>query len=118
LSEGLKIPKSLWNRLYNYQRVGVQWMFELHQQKCGGILGRYPVPLRYRYMPAYKYRYGIGTGTCSQECNVQLVHTVKLQAFTTIQKIDLHVVNQNPFTGSIRQVKEANITNYKIYFGD
>jgi DNA excision repair protein ERCC-6 len=40
LNEGLKIPKSLWSRLYNYQRVGVQWMFELHQQKCGGILGR------------------------------------------------------------------------------
>jgi DNA excision repair protein ERCC-6 len=40
LSEGLKIPKILWSRLYNYQRVGVQWMFELHQQKCGGILGR------------------------------------------------------------------------------
>jgi DNA excision repair protein ERCC-6 len=41
LSEGLKIPKILWSRLYNYQRVGVQWMFELHQQKCGGILGKY-----------------------------------------------------------------------------
>ena len=39
LDGGLKAPTSLWNKLYNYQKVGVQWMFELHQQKCGGILG-------------------------------------------------------------------------------
>lgn len=36
---GLKVPLSLWSKLFNYQKVGVQWMFELHQQKCGGILG-------------------------------------------------------------------------------
>ena len=36
---GLKAPSLLWNKLYNYQKVGVQWLFELHQQKCGGILG-------------------------------------------------------------------------------
>ena len=36
---GLKVPSSLWEKLYNYQKIGVQWMFELHQQKCGGILG-------------------------------------------------------------------------------
>ena len=39
LDGGLKAPTFLWNKLYNYQKVGVQWMFELHQQKCGGILG-------------------------------------------------------------------------------
>merc|ERR1719492_539033 len=36
---GLQVPRAVWARLYNYQKVGVQWMFELHQQKCGGILG-------------------------------------------------------------------------------
>lgn len=34
-----KIPLSVWNRLYNYQRVGVRWLWELDQQNCGGLLG-------------------------------------------------------------------------------
>ena len=29
----------IWSRLFSYQKVGVQWMWELHQQRCGGILG-------------------------------------------------------------------------------
>ena len=33
LEGGLRVPTSLWKKLYNYQRVGVQWMFELHQQQ-------------------------------------------------------------------------------------
>ena len=39
LEGGLLVPAVIWSRLYNYQKVGVQWMFELHQQRCGGILG-------------------------------------------------------------------------------
>ena len=39
LEGGLQVPAVIWSRLYNYQKVGVQWMFELHQQRCGGILG-------------------------------------------------------------------------------
>nr|XP_018903096.1 PREDICTED: DNA excision repair protein ERCC-6-like [Bemisia tabaci] len=33
------IPQEIWDRLYNYQKVGVRWMWELDQKKCGGILG-------------------------------------------------------------------------------
>ena len=33
LEGGLRVPSGLWKKLYNYQRVGVQWMFELHQQQ-------------------------------------------------------------------------------------
>ena len=36
---GYKLPKRVWDRLYNYQKVGVRWMWELHLQRCGGILG-------------------------------------------------------------------------------
>ena len=39
LEGGLRVPKSIWSRLYYYQRVGVQWFWELDQQKVGGILG-------------------------------------------------------------------------------
>jgi len=39
LKTGLKVPSYLWSKLYNYQKVGVQWMYELHQQKVGGVLG-------------------------------------------------------------------------------
>ena len=29
----------MWHSLYHYQKVAVQWMWELHQQDVGGILG-------------------------------------------------------------------------------
>lgn len=34
-----KIPLSIWNKLFKYQRVCVKWLWELHCQQCGGILG-------------------------------------------------------------------------------
>ncbi len=36
---GFKLPIHLWESLYTYQKVGVKWLWELHQQRCGGILG-------------------------------------------------------------------------------
>jgi DNA excision repair protein ERCC-6 len=35
---GLRLPASLFDRLYDYQKIGLQWMWELHTQQCGGIL--------------------------------------------------------------------------------
>ena len=34
-----KIPKSIWKRLYEYQRVSVRWLWELHRRDLGGLLG-------------------------------------------------------------------------------
>ncbi|KAK3407151.1 hypothetical protein EUGRSUZ_K03253 [Eucalyptus grandis] len=39
LKEGLKIPESIFTNLFDYQKVGVQWLWELHCQKAGGIIG-------------------------------------------------------------------------------
>ena len=39
LEGGLRVPAKLWQSLYQYQRVAVQWLWELHQQDVGGILG-------------------------------------------------------------------------------
>lgn len=39
LSEGLRIPGSIYDRLFDYQKTGVQWLWELHNQECGGIIG-------------------------------------------------------------------------------
>ena len=39
LEGGMRVPSRLWNSLYHYQKVAVQWMWELHQQDVGGILG-------------------------------------------------------------------------------
>lgn len=39
LEGGLRVPERLWQGLYHYQRVAVQWLWELHQQDVGGILG-------------------------------------------------------------------------------
>lgn len=41
LDKGLKVPKQIWNKLYEFQKTGVKWLWELHLLKCGGILGKF-----------------------------------------------------------------------------
>ncbi|XP_061600997.1 DNA excision repair protein ERCC-6 [Cololabis saira] len=36
---GFKVPGFLWKKLFKYQQTGVRWMWELHCQQAGGILG-------------------------------------------------------------------------------
>ncbi len=36
---GFKVPGSIWKKLYRYQKTGVKWLWELHQQEAGGIVG-------------------------------------------------------------------------------
>ncbi|KAM5141600.1 DNA excision repair protein ERCC-6 [Mantella aurantiaca] len=37
--ESFKVPGVLWKKLYKYQQTGVRWLWELHCQQAGGILG-------------------------------------------------------------------------------
>lgn len=39
LEGGLKIPDAIFSQLFDYQKVGVQWLWELHCQRAGGIIG-------------------------------------------------------------------------------
>lgn len=39
LQNGLCIPNYIWKQLYKYQKVGIKWLWELHQTKSGGLLG-------------------------------------------------------------------------------
>ncbi|XP_045497009.1 DNA excision repair protein ERCC-6-like [Colias croceus] len=39
LQNGLCVPVYIWKQLYKYQRIGVKWLWELHQTQCGGLLG-------------------------------------------------------------------------------
>ncbi|GFP85416.1 protein chromatin remodeling 8 [Phtheirospermum japonicum] len=39
LEGGLNIPEIMFSKLFDYQKVGVQWLWELHCQKAGGIIG-------------------------------------------------------------------------------
>lgn len=39
LEGGLKIPERIFHELFDYQKVGVQWLWELHCQRAGGIIG-------------------------------------------------------------------------------
>ncbi|CAG9466591.1 unnamed protein product [Pedinophyceae sp. YPF-701] len=39
LEGGLRVPGVVYNRLFDYQRTGVKWLWELHSQRAGGILG-------------------------------------------------------------------------------
>ncbi|BFZ02829.1 hypothetical protein BsWGS_05868 [Bradybaena similaris] len=36
---GFQVPKKLWKKLFNYQKTGVRWLWELHCQQAGGIVG-------------------------------------------------------------------------------
>ena len=45
LEGGLRVPSKMWQSLYHYQKVGVQWLWELHQQDVGGILGKFDMIL-------------------------------------------------------------------------
>jgi DNA excision repair protein ERCC-6 len=36
---GYTIPGSVWDKLYDYQQTGVKWLWELHTQNAGGIIG-------------------------------------------------------------------------------
>ena len=40
LDGGLHVPAWMNNRLFQYQRTGLEWMWTLHQQQAGGVLGR------------------------------------------------------------------------------
>jgi DNA excision repair protein ERCC-6 len=39
LEGGLRVPGGIYDRLFAYQQTGVQWLWELHCQKAGGIIG-------------------------------------------------------------------------------
>lgn len=39
LDDGMKVPGELWDCLFDYQKTCVQWLWELHRQHVGGILG-------------------------------------------------------------------------------
>ena len=41
VADCFRVPDTIWNQLYKFQKVGLRWLWELHQQKCGGILGNY-----------------------------------------------------------------------------
>lgn len=39
LNDEFKIPGEVFSLLFDYQKTCVQWLYELFQQKCGGIIG-------------------------------------------------------------------------------
>ncbi|XP_050293963.1 DNA excision repair protein ERCC-6-like isoform X2 [Anthonomus grandis grandis] len=39
LKGGLKVPKDVWEKLYEYQKEAVYWLWELYQRLTGGLLG-------------------------------------------------------------------------------
>ncbi|KAH8859472.1 DNA excision repair protein ERCC-6-like [Schistosoma japonicum] len=38
VADGFSVPKLLYNKLYDYQKYGVKWLWNLHQKNSGGIL--------------------------------------------------------------------------------
>ncbi len=38
-NSGFRVPVKLYDALFDYQKTGVRWMWELHKQNAGGIIG-------------------------------------------------------------------------------
>ncbi|CAH8487646.1 unnamed protein product [Schistosoma turkestanicum] len=38
VADGFSVPKLLYDKLYDYQKYGVKWLWSLHQKNSGGIL--------------------------------------------------------------------------------
>ena len=36
---GFRVPGDLYSKLFDYQRTGLKWLWELHTQRAGGIIG-------------------------------------------------------------------------------
>ena len=41
MANGMIVPGPLWARLYGYQQTALVWMWELHCNNAGGILGAF-----------------------------------------------------------------------------
>ncbi|EQC29088.1 hypothetical protein SDRG_13248 [Saprolegnia diclina VS20] len=39
LDDGLAVPARVWSALFPHQKEGIQWLYQLHVQNAGGILG-------------------------------------------------------------------------------
>ncbi|KDO29148.1 hypothetical protein SPRG_05391 [Saprolegnia parasitica CBS 223.65] len=39
LEDGLAVPARVWSALFPHQKEGIQWLYQLHMQNAGGILG-------------------------------------------------------------------------------
>lgn len=39
LEGGFRLPTKMWDKLYPYQQAGIKWLWELHQNSVGGIVG-------------------------------------------------------------------------------
>ncbi|XP_050457497.1 DNA excision repair protein ERCC-6-like isoform X1 [Cataglyphis hispanica] len=39
INDIFKVPQCIWENLYRYQKVAVQWLWELHSRKLGGLMG-------------------------------------------------------------------------------
>ncbi|KAI9305314.1 SNF2 family N-terminal domain-containing protein [Cunninghamella echinulata] len=37
--DNMRVPGEIWQDLFDYQKTCVQWLYELHNQKVGGIIG-------------------------------------------------------------------------------
>ncbi|XP_040577120.1 DNA excision repair protein ERCC-6 [Lepeophtheirus salmonis] len=76
LNNGLKVPYRIWSKLYKYQKVCVQWLWELHQQDVGGILGDEMGLGKTIQILAYlaSLSYSIGLGPTLIICPATLMH--------------------------------------------
>ncbi|KAK7113755.1 DNA excision repair protein ERCC-6-like isoform X2 [Littorina saxatilis] len=82
---GLVVPGKIWKRLYKYQKTGVRWLWELHCQEAGGIIGdemglgktiqmiAFLAALRTSKLRSKEFRY-VGLGPSMIVCPATVMH--------------------------------------------
>ncbi|KAL8610511.1 hypothetical protein ACOMHN_060431 [Nucella lapillus] len=82
---GLVVPSKIWKRLYKYQKTGVRWLWELHCQQTGGIVGdemglgktiqmiAFLAALQHSRLRSAQFRYE-GLGPCVIVCPATVMH--------------------------------------------
>ncbi|KAL4239940.1 DNA excision repair protein ERCC-6 [Mactra antiquata] len=82
---GLKVPGRIWSKLYKYQKTCVKWLWELHCQQAGGIVGdemglgktiqaiAFLAALKYSKIRSRNFQY-VGLGPCIIVCPATVMH--------------------------------------------
>ena len=72
---GLRVPSKVWARLFPYQQTGLRWLWELHNQDSGGVIGD-EMGLGKTIQARVSNLYSIGTasGYCAYRTQVGSTH--------------------------------------------
>ncbi|XP_076449836.1 DNA excision repair protein ERCC-6-like [Babylonia areolata] len=128
---GLVVPGKIWKKLYKYQKTCVRWLWELHCQQAGGIIGdemglgktiqmiAFLAALKTSKIRSSEFRY-TGLGPCVIVCPATVMHQWVKEFHTWWPDFRVAILHSSgSFTGSqaelVRSIVRSNgilVTSY------